>query len=172
MPSEEFTRQLAGDLLDALISNGGRLVAACAQVGISYGQVFRWRRDEPEFATAMDDALVISTSVLEDKALELALDGDRVIEWQKGEDGKPQKVERVKRYPQLLMFMLEARRPNTYRRTIKVDGTFRPDERPVLEGVASAAGQAFALLGTATRVERAVDVEFSESPAASPVEGS
>lgn len=155
MPGTEFTQELAGKFLEALIVSGGRMIKACEEVGISWGQVYRWRRTEPDFATALEDAVAMSTMVLEEEGLRLAIEGDEIVTT--GTNGSVTK--RIKRYPQLLMFMLEARRPNTYRRSIKVEGLAPRDNRPVLEGVAASARGAYELLQFGQKVERVFDVD-------------
>lgn len=155
MPSYDFAEEIAGRFLEALIQNGGRIQHACEHVGMTWGMVYQWRRSEPEFATAMDDAVMISTMVLEEEALRLGLEGDTTHQL----DSKGELVmTKVKRYPQLLMFMLEARNPGRYRRTVKVEGLVPPDSRPVLEGVANAARRSFELMSVAHKVERVFDV--------------
>lgn len=164
MAGTEFLKDLAGKFLEAYITTGGRIMKACELVGISYGQVQRWRMEEPEFKTAMEDARTISTMVLEEEALRLSLDGEE-MQWLDGDGNVVRRT--VKRYPQLLMFMLEARDPGQYRKTIKVDGQIGITARPVLEGVASSAAKSFEMLAFGNKVERVYDVD-AETGATSP----
>ncbi len=79
----------------------GTVVAACKVAGISRTACYEARDRDPEFAEAWDSCERTVTKLLEETAVERALNGsDRLME-----------------------FMLKARRPERYRESLKIDGT-------------------------------------------------
>ncbi len=68
---------------------------ACASCGISRQQAYRVRGDDPQFAALWQEALDKSVDELEQRAFQIAMEGDT----------------------NLLQFILRAHRPETYRET-------------------------------------------------------
>jgi hypothetical protein len=52
------------------------VAAAAAAAGVSAPALYRWRRDEPDFAAAWDEALEMGYQLLEARLVAHALDGD------------------------------------------------------------------------------------------------
>jgi hypothetical protein len=84
-----------GPFLDAL-ERTASVRDACAAIGVSRSTAYRHRRRCPEFARAWDEALELPIRILEDEALERALDR-----------ADPASA-------RLLMFLLKARKPEVY----------------------------------------------------------
>jgi transposase-like protein len=58
------------------LSSGGSVTASARSVGIDRHTVYNWRKADPDFADAWDDATERGADVLEDRALALALQDD------------------------------------------------------------------------------------------------
>lgn len=83
------------------LAAGSSVTAAASAVGISRQEVYRMRREEPEFATDMDDAREEGADTLEDVAYQRATEGGSDL---------------------LLIFLLKAKRPEIYREQVRVEG--------------------------------------------------
>jgi hypothetical protein len=55
------------------LSSGGSVTASARSAGIDRRAVYRWRDDDDDFADAWDDAAERGCDVLEDRALDLAM---------------------------------------------------------------------------------------------------
>lgn len=90
----------------------GTIVGACRSLGISRETVRQWRKKDPAFEQAFQDADLDVTEILETKAMQQALTGDTVM----------------------TIFLLKARRPEVYRDYVKheVSGEITETRRLVL----------------------------------------
>lgn len=71
----KFTDEVAERYLQRLADGGGKMASA-QEVGVSYDTIYRWERDEPEFARMVKDALVQFTEEkLERPAIQRATEG-------------------------------------------------------------------------------------------------
>lgn len=77
----------------ASLAEGNSVARAARDIGYSRTQVYEWRKTDPEFAMAWEDAIEAGTDELEDHAVQRAKDGSDT----------------------LLIFMLKARRPERYK---------------------------------------------------------
>jgi len=65
-----------------LIYDGCRVRSAAKAIGVNETSVYRWRRTEPEFRAAWDEALTHGTEQLIKEAHRRALSGsDRLLQW-------------------------------------------------------------------------------------------
>lgn len=85
--------------------------AACDKLKINRSVPFHWKKTDPQFASAYDDAIEDGHDVLEDEALRRAVDGVARDVYYQGEV-----VGQEQQYSDgLLQFMLAGRRPERYR---------------------------------------------------------
>ncbi len=77
----------------------GTVLGACIRAKIGRETVRQWRKNDPEFAKRFDDCELDVTETLESRAVSQAMGGDTT----------------------LLIFLLKARRPKTYRDNIKIE---------------------------------------------------
>ena len=64
-----------------MLSEGVKVRAAAAAVAVSWSLLYRYRREQPEFAKRWEDAKRITVQRLEDEAYRRALDGsDKLME--------------------------------------------------------------------------------------------
>jgi AcrR family transcriptional regulator len=82
-----------------LIGDGASITRAAREAGIGRATVYAWRDRDPAFAAAWDGAHEAGLDMLEDRARELAMAGNE----------------------RLLMFLLEAGRPQKYRKNVKLE---------------------------------------------------
>jgi len=95
-----------------VLAEGLSLKKASIAAGISKTTVDYWRKHDPSFAQEVLDAIDQGTERLEDEALRRAVDGvERPIY---NKDGDLKGTEKLYS-DNLLMFMLKARKPATYR---------------------------------------------------------
>ena len=97
----------------------GIILAACRETGVTRDTVRFWRTNDPKFEAAYLEAEIESTEVMEQEALRRGVDGLTRKKFDKGEplidpETGRQYVER-EYSDSLLMFMLKARKPSTYR---------------------------------------------------------
>lgn len=64
--------KLLGDLVCESIFLGNTLKVAAEELGLSYSVVIRWKRENPEFKAALDEAKIDAAQTFHDKALEVA----------------------------------------------------------------------------------------------------
>ncbi len=113
------TPKKRADFLEAL-SECGNIKKSAKKTKISRDTVYRWRREDEEFAKAWDEALELGIDALEDEAMRRAVDGYLKPVFHGGK-----KVGSVREYSDtLLIFLLKGRRPERYaeRRNVKWNG--------------------------------------------------
>jgi hypothetical protein len=105
-------RDWAGDFIEALCRYGV-VQYACDAVGIHRSTAYELRKDDEAFQRAWDEACQVAADALEQEAWRRAVEGVDEPVFQGGE-----RVGSVRRYSDtLLMFLLRARRPETFRET-------------------------------------------------------
>ena len=105
--------------LEAVRSNGGMVLAAADSVGLSRKTMYDWRRADPEFKAAWEQAILDSTIVLEQEAIRRATKGVTEDVYHKGEVVGQQ----IRYSDNLLMFTMKAREPDKYRDRSEVKHT-------------------------------------------------
>ena len=86
------------------------ITKAAAKAEVSRMELYRIRKEEPEFAAAWEEALQIGAEALEDAARERAMGTDRPVFFNGVEVGK------TKDYSDTLMiFLLKGAKPDTYK---------------------------------------------------------
>lgn len=99
------------------LATTGLVRKACEAVGISMTTAFKWRKGIPQFAEMWDEATEVSTALAEDEAWRRAVDGFDKPVFHKGEF-----VDNVRCYSDpLLMTLLKARKPDTYRENSRLE---------------------------------------------------
>ena len=103
------------------------LVSEAAKVaGIHRQRAYEWRKLDADFATAWSDAEERSTELLEREAFRRAAVGTLKPVFQGGE-----RVGEIREYSDtLLIFLLKARRPDTYRENQRIEHT-GPEGGPI-----------------------------------------
>ena len=99
--------------LDAL-AGGDSVTGACLAAGLRRRTAYQWRADDPDFATAWEEAIEAGTDLLEDEARRRAVEG---VEHPLMYQGR--QVATVRKHSDaLLMFLLKARRPEVFRERV------------------------------------------------------
>jgi hypothetical protein len=98
-PRETKETVNARDRFLKLIGQGASATTAAAGAGISRATAYRWRQENGAFRDAWDGAKEEGLDRLEDRALKMAHSGNE----------------------RLIMFLLEAGRPEKYRKSYKLD---------------------------------------------------
>lgn len=98
----------------------GIVTHACRASGVDRYTVYHWRRIDPKFEAAFTEAEIESTEVMEDEARRRAVDGVTRLKFDKDGDAltDPRTGElyfETQYSDTLLIFMLKARKPETYR---------------------------------------------------------
>lgn len=116
----------------AALSATASVTAACEKVSIARDTAYTWRKAEPDFAAAWDEAVELGTDALEDEAIRRAHHGvDRPVYQSK------ELVGYVREYSDtLLIFMLKARRPDKFKDRVAHEGLGHED-RLVAAGIFS-----------------------------------
>ncbi len=116
MPARS-TRTPEGDAtFFAALENGHPVRAACAAASYARRCVYRWRRDDPEFAAQWAEAMAIAGDLLEEEADRRGRDGyDEPVYFQGEERGAKRKYSDA-----LLLARLKAVRPDQYRERISM----------------------------------------------------
>src|SRR4030095_937164 len=97
----------------------GNISTAARAAGVARTQVYLWQEHDAEFASAMREAGVQATEVLEREAWRRARDGIAEPVYQHGKQ-----VGTIQRYSDsLLMFLLRARAPERYRDRVDLSAT-------------------------------------------------
>ena len=118
-PCNVRNQEKAPRFLECMRTNGGMVVKAAEEVGIPLSSLYKLRRNDPEFATAWDDAIRDSTVILENEITRRAVEGVEEPVFHRGEV-----VGHVRKYSDnLLMFMTKARDPDKYRERTEVKHT-------------------------------------------------
>jgi len=100
-----------------LLANEGNVVKCCAALNVSRQQMYRHRREEPDFKEQWDQAREMSIDLLEDEAFRRAFHGVTKEIYYKGEVvGTEQQYSDT-----LLMHRLNAERPDKYSYRQKID---------------------------------------------------
>jgi len=93
---------------------------ACKVAGVARANIYHWQEHDPEFALAFQQANDAATERLEREAWRRAVEGspyERTSYWH----GEPVGTDRKIEYSdQLMMLLLRARRPDTYREKVDV----------------------------------------------------
>jgi hypothetical protein len=111
----DVTLHLKKKVLEALAKTGV-ITYAARKAGVARQTVYAWCADDPDFKAAFDEALVASTELLEAEAYRRAHDGVLKPVFQGG-----QRVGSIREYSDtLLIFLLKARKPETYRERLDV----------------------------------------------------
>lgn len=85
--------------------------AAAKKAKVDRATPYRWREDDPDFASAWDEAIEVAVDSLEDEAWRRAATGTLEPVFQKGE-----KVGAIRRYSDMLMVtLLKAHRPEKFK---------------------------------------------------------
>lgn len=83
---------------------------ACKQAGVSRGEVYATRKEDPEFAARWDDSLALGINSLEDTALDLAQNG-----WEQPVFQNGMLVGHVRKYDtKLMVTLLKAHKREVY----------------------------------------------------------
>jgi hypothetical protein len=111
--------------LDGLRTDG-RIICTCEALGIPRTSVYEWREKDPAFAAEWDAAIESMTENLEKEAYRRAYEGVSKPVYQ----GK-ELVGHVQEYSDTLtIFLLKARRPDTYNQVQKIAPTDPTGENP------------------------------------------
>jgi len=113
--SARSTRTPDGDAkFFAALENGHPVRGACEAAGYARRCVYRWRKEDPEFAAAWAEAMAIAGDLLEEEADRRGRDGyDEPVYYQGEERGTKRKYSDA-----LLLARLKAVRPDQYRERI------------------------------------------------------
>lgn len=113
------------EFLNALM-DGASVSDAARKAGVGRQTVYDWRKADPDFALAWNQAVDIGTDALEDEAQRRGKDGVEEPVYQGGKQ-----VGVVRKYSDtLLIFLLKARRPNIYRERVSAE-IGGPDGKPL-----------------------------------------
>jgi len=102
-----------------LIAGGSTVFDACSAAGYGYSQLYQYRKSDPAFDAAWDDANEAAIQRMEKEADRRSVDGIEKPIYYQGV-----KVDTIREYSDtLLMFRLKAKRPELYRDRTDVSGT-------------------------------------------------
>jgi len=115
--SAKSTRTPEGDAkFFAALENGHPVRGACEAAGYARACVYRWRKDDAEFAAGWAEAMAIAGDLLEEEADRRGRDGyDEPVYYQGEERGAKRKYSDA-----LLLARLKAVRPDQYRERISM----------------------------------------------------
>jgi Bacteriophage Sf6, terminase small subunit-like len=100
----------------AALENGHPVRGACEAAGYTRRCVYRWRKEDPEFAAAWAEAMAIAGDLLEEEADRRGRDGyDEPVYYQGEERGAKRRYSDA-----LLLARLKAVRPDQYRERINM----------------------------------------------------
>jgi hypothetical protein len=120
MAKADRTLQLKRTYLEAL-SVTGIINYAAAAARVARSTVYYWLGDDPDFARRHEEAITESTERMEQEAWRRATQGVEKPVYYKGEQ-----VGSIREHSDtLLIFMLKARKPETYRERVDVDAKVR-----------------------------------------------
>lgn len=123
MANTKWTVQKRRKFLVALAKTGNISQAARA-ASASRSHAYALKTGDPEFSVAWDDALEAAVDVLEGEARRRAVEGVETLHFHQGEV-----KESVRKYSDaLLMFLLRAHRPETYRERADTAGARRHEQ--------------------------------------------
>ena len=72
-------------LLGAFVNNGGQIIEACNETGIKYDTVKTWRRRDPIFSEAYEEARMDTLAIIENEAVRRAIRGVKQDVYYKGQ---------------------------------------------------------------------------------------
>lgn len=110
LTAREFPEEARARAIEAL-KNGLSMVAAADAAGVSRVAIWKWRRDDEEFAKQVEDAIEAGTDRLEDEAYRRARGWNEPVF---NKDGDPI-GEKFNASDRLMEFMLSGRRPEKFR---------------------------------------------------------
>lgn len=111
------------------LSHGATVSDSCKAAGVHRSTAYRYRDADPEFESAWHEVEERSTEQLEAEAFRRAVKGVQKPIYHQGK-----RVGSVREYSdQLLVFLLKARRPETYRERISIDDERERRQRQELE---------------------------------------
>jgi hypothetical protein len=122
-PTKRTPERVAA-FLEALAATG-RVTQAAIAAKVGRTAVYAWRKADPKFAAAWDEAEELGVAMLEDEATRRAVEGvtrplvsgGTII---RGDDGKPLELREYS--DTLLAMLLRAKRPERYRERVDVGG--------------------------------------------------
>jgi len=100
-----------------------RVDLSCKDAKVTKTSIYKWRKEDPEFAAAFAEVRTLVAEALEDEAFRRAYEGNAKPVYQNGKQ-----VGHVQEYSDLLcIFLLKAIRPEVYRDRydVRTDSTFR-----------------------------------------------
>lgn len=107
----------------------GIVKRAATAAGVSHTTVYRRKEASQAFAEAFDEAEELSTQRMEEEAFRRA-----VVGWEEPVFYQGDEVAQVRKYDTtLLIFMLKARRPETYRDRLEVRGNVTHEHRSEID---------------------------------------
>lgn len=111
------------------LSEGATVTDAAKAAGVGRATTYRYRDSDPEFDAAWVEVHERSTEMMEAEAFRRAVKGVQKPVYHLG-----QRVGSVREYSDtLLIFLLKARRPETYRERLSIDDERERRERAALE---------------------------------------
>lgn len=142
--------------LDAL-SRSGILAVACKAAGITRQSTVNWRKRDPQFAAAYDDAMADAADLLEEEARRRAYEGVSTLKII-GTGDNAREVYETRYSDQLMLALLKAKKPDEFAERSKAeisnpDGTLRP------ESTEQAAARLAAILDEAKRRKTAGEAD-------------
>jgi hypothetical protein len=122
-------------IMESLIENGGNIGQACQLCGISRVTLAHWMAEDANIAPSIEAATRIGTQVLEDRAIDLAINGvdepivsyGKVVAWRKKMDTK------------ILIALLQARKPEIYRTNVSITQNSAGTDARVINTLSQAA---------------------------------
>ena len=97
--------------------SGGNVTKALDQSTYCRTAFYEWKKEDPEFAKRVDDAIEKGVDALESEAVRRARDGvDEPVYYQGSKCGVVRKYSDT-----LLIFLLKGKRPDTYRERLGID---------------------------------------------------
>lgn len=119
------------------LADCGNVADAARQAGIARNALYLWKRDDSEFATEWEAALIAGGETLEEEAVRRARDGWDEPVWYQG-----QQIGTVRRYSDtLLIFLLKGLMPEKYSERQKIEHSGSVDIAGVLEAARKRANQ-------------------------------
>ena len=124
---KKITPERLQKFIEALASNGGFASRACEVVGLSRHALYKFRRENKEFAAAWDIAVTIGADLFEEECMRRAFDGvDEPVFYQGDVCGH------VRKYSDHLAgLILRGSKPDKYRERQEITG---PDGKPLVPG--------------------------------------
>lgn len=111
------------------LAEGATVTDAAKAAGIHRSRAYQYRDEDPEFDAAWEEVYEHSTEKLEAEAFRRAVKGVQKPVFQNG-----QRVGSIRQFSDtLLIFLLKARKPDTYRERISVDDERERRERQAVE---------------------------------------